>query len=404
MITYVFSFLQLMYVSRVFQPAIFGRISFASNFAGYFVMLANLGMPTYAMRACAEMRDNRSELSRIFNELWSLSIVLSAASGLVFILSVIFIPTLKANWMLLAMYGSSILLQIIGCDWLYKGLENFGFLAAASLTCKLISFACIIMFVHSEKNIMTFAALSVLVSHGSNIICFAWRGKYVDTALHFKINKKHLKPLLVFFMMSCAVSVYNSLDLTMLGFMKTEFETGLYSIAAKGKSVLAITGGLVTAATLPVETKFWKQGEKEQFEKLAVKCVVLVTACQTMVAIVCMTLATEIIVFVGGKSYIEAAGAFRVLLLSLPPIGASNMLGGLILISSGKEKKLLTAEIVGAVFNFLANLVIIPRFSIVGASWTTVISEVIVWLLCVYYCRKELDMDFGVGLIRKIIK
>lgn len=403
-ITYVFSFLELMYVSRVLQPAIFGRVSFASNFVGYFVMLANLGMPIYAMRACAEIRDHRKELNRIFNELWSLSVVLSIASGIIFGISLLFIPVLRANWVLLALYGSSILLQTVNCDWLYRGLEKFGFLAITSLICKALSFSCIVLFVHSEKNVITYAALSVLIAHGSNVICFSLRGKYVDKTLHFTINKKHLKPLFVFFMMSCAVSIYSNLDLTMLGFMKTEFETGLYSIAAKGKNVLAMTGGLVWGAILPFATTLWKDGAKKQFEELATKSLILVTTFQSLVAIVCMIFAKEIIIIIGGKSYIEAANAFRILLLALPPIAASNILGGQVLIPGGKEKKLLVAEITGAIFNFVANIIVIPRYSIVGASYTTVISEIIVWLLCVYYCKKEIGMDFGVGIFRKIIR
>ena len=95
--TYLFSFFTLLYVTRVLQPEAFGRISFASSFAGYFVMLANLGMPIYAMRACAEKRDNRKELSRTFNELWSMNVVLSVASVAVFVATVLLVPKLRAN-------------------------------------------------------------------------------------------------------------------------------------------------------------------------------------------------------------------------------------------------------------------------------------------------------------------
>ena len=90
-------FFTLLYVTRVLQPEAFGRISFASSFAGDFVMLANLGMPIYAMRACAEKRDSRKELSCTFNELWSLNVVLSVASVAVFVATVLLVPKLRAN-------------------------------------------------------------------------------------------------------------------------------------------------------------------------------------------------------------------------------------------------------------------------------------------------------------------
>ena len=402
-IKYLFSFLTLLYITRVLQPEAFGRTSFVSSLAGYFVMLANLGMPIYAMRACAEKKGDRKELNRTFNELWSINIVLSAASTVVFLVVVLLVPKLRVNGFLLAVYGSAILFQMIGCEWLFKGLEKFRFLAVSSFVCKVISFIGILLFVHSEHQVWLYAIFSVLTAYGSNIVCFAMLHHYVDISFRIRINKKHLKPLLVFFMMSCAVSIYSNLDLTMLGFMKTEYETGLYSIAAKGKSVLTMTGGLVWSSILPLATQLWKAGDRTRFESLAAKALVIVCGIQTVVGVICLIFAKAIILFVGGEAYLGAVPAFRILLLSLIPIGASNILGGQVLIPAGKERGLLTAEIAGAVFNFIANLILIPYLSIWGAALTTVISEVIVWLICVYYVEKDMNMDLGFGIVRKLV-
>lgn len=257
--TYLFSFFTLLYVTRVLQPEAFGRISFASSFAGYFVMLANLGMPIYAMRACAEKRDSRKELSCTFNELWSLNVVLSVASVAVFVATVLLVPKLRANGFLLAVYVSAILFQMIGCEWLFKGLEKFRLLAVSSFVCKVIFFLCILMFVRLKHHVRLYAIFPVLAACGNSIVCFARLHRYVDISFRIRINKKHFKPILIFFMMSCAVSVYSSLDLTMLGFMRTEFETGLYSIATKGKTVLAMTGGLVWGLFFPLSPGYGKK-------------------------------------------------------------------------------------------------------------------------------------------------
>ncbi|SNU06211.1 Membrane protein involved in the export of O-antigen and teichoic acid [Lachnospiraceae bacterium] len=400
-ITYLFSFLTLMYVTRILQPEAFGRTSFASSIAGYFVMLANLGMPIYAMRACAEKRDDRRQLSQTFKELWSISIVLSVISAVFFIVCILFVPKLRNNTFLLVIYGSSIIFQMLGCEWLFKGLERFRFLAVSGFICKAISLVCILLFVHSTEHIYRYALLSVLTSYGSGIACFVMLHRYVDVSFSIHLNRKHFKPLLVFFMMSCAVFIYSSLDLTMLGFMKTDYETGLYSIAAKGKGVLTMTGGLVWSSILPTATNLWKDGEKKSFKALADKAMVIVCGIQAFITIVCIVFAREIILFTGGAGYQDSVTSFRILMLSLVPIGASNILGGQVLIPAGKEKRLLTAEIAGAVFNFIANLILIPHFSINGAAFTTVVSEVIVWLICLYYARKDLEMDFFFEVIVK---
>ena len=69
LITYGFSFLTVLFAARILQPEAYGKTAFVSSFTGYFVMLANLGMPIYAMRLCAEKKGDRKELSRAANEL-----------------------------------------------------------------------------------------------------------------------------------------------------------------------------------------------------------------------------------------------------------------------------------------------------------------------------------------------
>ena len=395
---YLASFVTVLYVTRTLQPAAFGRTAFAAAIAGYFVTLSNLGMPIYAMRTCAEKRDNRKELSRAVNELWSINVLLSVISIAVFLLSVLFVPKLRESRMLLLIYGSGIVFQTMGCEWLFKGLEKFRFLAAVTLCSRVIALAGILLFVHTEGDILAYAVLSVVAAYGSSIICFFTPHRYVDISVKIRINREHWKPLLVFFLMSCAVSVYSNLDLAMLGFMKTDFETGLYSIATKGRSALTLISGVVWATILPHATELWKNGERRQFEVLAQKTLVMIAAAQMLVTVVCFFLAKPIILLLGGESYLGAVPAFRILLLSLVPIGFSNILGGQVLIPAGKEKRLLAAELTGAAFNFAANLVVIPLFSIEGAAVTTVMAEVIVWLICLYYTRQDLRMDFGSGL------
>ena len=402
--TYAFSFITVFFAARVLQPEAYGKISFASSFAGYFIMLAHLGMPIYAMRLCAEKKEDRKALSRAVNELWSIGVILSAVSFLALLAAVMLIPQLEKDRLIILIYGSGILFQLFGFEWLFKGLERFRFLAVCHLGARILSLLCMVLFVHTREHLLTFAILSVVASYGSDVVCFLAAGKHVNLSFRFRFNRCHIKPLLIFFLMSCAVSIYSSLDLTMLGFMKTEAEVGLYSVAAKGKSALTMIGGIVWTSVLPQATRLWKEGKKEAFESLAGKSLTIVSAIQLVVTGICFIFAGEIMAVIGGGSYAEAQNAFRILILSLVPIGVSNILGGQVLIPAGYEIKLLKAELIGAVVNFTANLIMIPVCGIEGAAATTVLSEVIVAVVCLYYARKKLNMDLPAGLTRKIIR
>ena len=58
LISYIISFFIILYTTRVLQPQGYGKVSFAASFVGYFVLIANLGMPIYSMRLCAEHKDD----------------------------------------------------------------------------------------------------------------------------------------------------------------------------------------------------------------------------------------------------------------------------------------------------------------------------------------------------------
>ena len=402
LITYSFIFLAMVYATRVFQPEAFGRISFITSIVGYFAILANFGMPNYAMRTCAGERSERKKLSTVCNELLSISVLLGFISFALLMTTAFFIPRLRREWLLILILGSAIIINAFNCEWLYRGLEKFRFLALVSFISKAISLIGIVLFVKSEEQIFLFAGLSVFSNCCMSILCFVMLHHYVDIDYKISINKAHIRPLMIFFMMSCAVYVYGSSDMTMLGFLTSDYETGLYSIAVNGKTVLIMTGGLVWSSILPTATNLWKEGKKNEFQSLASKSLLIVCGIQLLITIVCLIFASKIICMVCGEEYLGAVPAFRILLLSLVPIGASNIIGGQVLMPTGKEKLLLKAEIISAIFNFIANIALIPILSINGAAITTVISEVIVWSLCMYYAKNDLSMDLGLGLIMKV--
>lgn len=50
--------------------------------------------------------------------------------------------------------------------------------------------------------------------------------------------RRHMKPIMVFFGMTVATTVYTNLDTVMLGFMKSDYDVGIYNAAIKIKSLL----------------------------------------------------------------------------------------------------------------------------------------------------------------------
>lgn len=73
MSNYIFPLITFHYALRVLLPEGTGKEQFATSAISYFLIIAQLGIPKYGIRACAKVRDNYEELTRTTHELLILS-------------------------------------------------------------------------------------------------------------------------------------------------------------------------------------------------------------------------------------------------------------------------------------------------------------------------------------------
>ena len=78
MSSFIFPLITFPYVSRILLPVGTGRVAFATAVVTYFAMFAQLGIPTYGIRLCAKVRDNKEELTRAVHELLFINLFMSA--------------------------------------------------------------------------------------------------------------------------------------------------------------------------------------------------------------------------------------------------------------------------------------------------------------------------------------
>lgn len=75
MSAFIFPLISFPYVSRILLPEGTGKVSFATSVISYFLMFAQLGIPTYGVRACAKVRDDKRKLSKTAHELLIINLV-----------------------------------------------------------------------------------------------------------------------------------------------------------------------------------------------------------------------------------------------------------------------------------------------------------------------------------------
>ena len=133
MSSFIFPLITFPYISRVLLPDGTGKVNFATSFVSYFTMLAQLGIPTYGIRACAMVRDDRRKLTQTAQELLIINIIMSIFSYVVFFILLCTIPKLREDRLLYFIVSTNILLTAIGMEWLYKALEQYTYITVRSI-------------------------------------------------------------------------------------------------------------------------------------------------------------------------------------------------------------------------------------------------------------------------------
>lgn len=404
----IFPMITFPYLERILMPEGMGKVSFAISIVTYFNMFAQLGIPIYGIRACAKARDDRKELSRTASELLILNILTSVISYTVLFAAIFLIPRLRSEKLLFIILCPMIIMDAVGMEWLYKALEKYTFITIRSVLFKLISVVAIFLMIHDQKDYVIYAGLYLLASHASNIVNLFFIRKHAELApCSIKLVLKHLKPVSIFFAMSCATTVYLNLDMVMLGGMAGDAEAGYYDAAVKIKSVLVSMVTALGAVLLPRISYYVEQGEKEKFREICTKAFQFVVMAATPLMIYFILFAPESVLLVSGKEFINSILPMRIIMPTLLFIGITNIIGIQIMIPLGRERYVLMSVIAGALVDLIINILLIPRFGAAGAAAGTVMAEAVVLVVQAIILKrmaqngenKEFNTD---GLIREL--
>ena len=392
---FIFPLITFPYVSRVLGASGTGKVSFAISVVSYFTMVAALGIPTYGIRTTAKVRDDQEKLNRTTQEILSIHLFMMLLVSIVYILAILFVPRFQSDRTLFLVVGVSILLDPLGVNWLYQGLEQYGYIAKRSIFLKFVGVILMFMFIHSPDDYVFYGVTSILASAGSNVLNFINLRKYVSLKPvgHYDI-KQHLKPILILFAQVVAVNIYTNLDNVMLGFMKTDVDVGLYAAAVKVKTILTSLVTYLGAVLLPRLSYYIMEGRKKEFQTLIRKAYNFVIVIALPLMLFTIFYARDCLVFLSGKEFIGATLAMQVIAPTIVLIGLSNLLGIQVLTPLNKEKQLVYSVVAGAVADLILNIIFIPKMGAAGASLGTLVAEFVVLIVQIMYLK---DLFFKIS-------
>lgn len=390
----IFPLITAPYVSRVLEPDGVGLFNFANIYAGWFALFAALGIPYYGIREVAKIKDNITEQTIFISEIISISIVATSICCLLLFLSLYFIPQLNENYVIFLVSGIILYMTPFKVDWFFQGREEFSYITFRSLIIKTLSLFFLFLLVREKSDLLIYVALnaaSVILNEIWNFV------KLYQLGIHpyFTLSgTRHIKPLLILFSSSIAISVYTILDTLMLGFLADYNEVGYYNCATHLSKALVPIVTSLAAVALPRVAKLKEDKNWGEINKLMNKSFSIVSFLSFPIAFGVMVVAPVFVPLFFGEQFYGTIIPLQIIIFTVVAIGFNNLTGIQILLGFGLDKAFLYSLLTGTISNFTLNLVLIPYYGASGAAVSSVFAEILVLCVMLVFIYKNTPIRF----------
>ena len=396
----LFPFVTSIYVSRILLPVGVGKVASAQNIVSYFVTLAALGLPSYGVREFAKVRDNKAERDKLFTELLLLNIISTTLAVVGFFVLVFINAGFNGEWALYGACGLAIFFNYLNIDWMYKGLEEYGYITGRSLAIKGISLLALFLFVKTRQDYVAYALISSLATGGNYVFNVIYARKFVKIRLSGIKLIKHLKPVLLIACIIFLSSIYNKIDVTMLNMMATDESVGYYSYAQKTVNMVLTMANAVTAALLP-RLSYYYDNDREGFYRLLDKGFQILCFMTLPLAVGMALVAPQAVEFLYGEAFEPAVLTIRLMCPLILIKGFGDLFCYQLVYSTKSEKIILPASASASVINIITNAALIPTLLQNGAVIASVFSELVTNAVQFIYMKKKVKFTINMKALAK---
>ncbi len=379
------------YIARVLGPGKIGIYTYANSIAYYFYLFSLLGINTYGTRKIAKVRNDSLELTSTFWNIYYIQFFLTIIFSFTFFVLISQIHNQDKNiFILQILYVISAGLEI---EWFPNGLEKFRFVTIRSTITRLLIVLLIFLFVKKPTDLWKY---TVLINGGNIVSCIlVWPLVFKTIKFkppNIKSMQVHIRPIIILFLPSIAMSIYQQIDKILLGIFSTSEEIGYFSSADNIVSLplnMIIALGTVMMSYCSSLVANNKEKKLSEVIQISLRYINIINI---GLAFGLLSVVNTFIPWFLGKNYVRTADLIEVLSISIFIGGFSEIIRTQYLIPKEKDIIYFKSILIGGLVNIIVGFVLVKKFSAVGVVWGTVISYTIVLVLQVYYLKDEIRL------------
>lgn len=375
--TVVLSLFSIRLITEHLGPEGFGMYATVIAFFSLFSALVDLGLGPVTAR---EISRENAEEETILGKIIALRLLASGALVLFSPLLIYFFPyslELKIGifFAALATVFSTFSYVLNGVFQKRLIMDKVAFIELGG---KVLQVALVWIFITTDLGFLFIASTVLIALFFNAALAYLLSRRYIRIHLSFDpvFWKKFLKESLPLGATAIITFAYFKLDTILLSVWQSQTEVGIYNVAYKIVENLVFFPGMLVGLILPLLSRYIYTN-RQYFEEIAGKTSKVFLVFITPTVIGTWFLAPQIVNIISGGDFEESVPVLRVLILALACIFFGNYFNMLLIVSNA-QKKLMIALLCIAVVNVSVNMIVIPKYSYMGAAYVSLLTEFLV--------------------------
>lgn len=373
----------LPYLMRVIGPDRFGLIFFAQAFVQYFMILTDYGFNISATREIALHKQSKEKVSKIFSSAFTVKMIMAAASFLILLFVVNFIPKFKADWLIYVLSFGMVIGNSMFPAWFFQGIEEMKYTAILNIAGGLVYILGVFLLVRAQQDYFYVPMVGSVISLTTGIFGLYIAFKEFDLSFvqqRYEDIKERLRTGWDIFVSIVAINAYTNTRIFAIGFLTNNTITGYYAIAEKIASFIqTFPLDSLSQSIYPRLNSIFQQNKRRAI-KLMLGLQGSVTFSYIISLPVYFILAPLIINIACGAVYFESLLTLRLLLIPVFFV-SMNVFRVQFLLISGKPDIYAKIHVSMALLGCPLLFLFIHLFSYLGAVLSVIIIEAAIFLL-----------------------
>jgi O-antigen/teichoic acid export membrane protein len=194
-------------------------------------------------------------------------------------------------------------------------------------------------------------------------------------------------------------TIFQNIDIFMIGYFLTEDIVGIYDVAYRLPSLLRITLTAFGFLFLPTISKLHTNGESGEMRQTYRTVTKWIFLTSLPIALVLMFYPELFIAYTFGGEFVAGSSALTILAIGFF-IHSFIGLSGEMLTAIGKPRTIMYDSLLVAAVNILLNLFLIPRYSMIGAAIATTVGYIVMDSLYLSQVYREIGTHpFSRGML-----